>query len=193
MRSLGFKRREGLFGREVVLGVVDGVVDGRKRWRREREAEEEASGDGGGNELTRRASSQMMGHNGSSNGGGGLVGRSTTETEGTVAVKMDELLGQEGNPAVLTVLKRVLESYGVDLEDDVFEPIQSTTAGGGKDGSSMASVRRGWLDEAELTGVGAPSRDRFGWPELQLKCLRDAIGISETLPGTLTFLSRLHV
>jgi hypothetical protein len=179
MRQLGFGRREGLLCREIGLGLVDGIIEGRKKWRREQELEEEAGDAGGGGEgmTTRRVSSRGApgGPNGGSMGGGG--GRAM-EREGSVAVKVEEVGGKEGNESVLALIKKTLEGYGVDLEDDVFEPKPAIKGGSLAENAEGDDRKlRGWRDDAQ------EGRARFGWPELQLKCLRDAIGVAEVLPG----------
>ncbi|KAL7409219.1 TRAPP II complex [Mrakia frigida] len=104
--------------------------------------------------------------------------------------------GKDGNEAVLRVLKGVLEGLGVDLEEG--EGVWDVD-GGGAGGARRMDVGRGsGGGEGEEEG-GSGGRGRFGWPELQLRAMRDAIGIAEVLPDhasvvlfSLTALRTLH-
>lgn len=82
--------------------------------------------------------------------------------------------GKKGNEAVLRMLKGVLEGLGVDIEgEEVWEKE------GNGEGSKRMDVGRAGEGEEGMSGSGS----RFGWPELQLRAMRDAIGTAEMLPG----------
>lgn len=85
-----------------------------------------------------------------------------------VAVRVGD--GKDGNEAVLRVLRGVLEGLGVDLEED-----EGVWLNEGDSGTKKMDLGR----TAEEGG-----REKFGWPELQMRAMRDAIGIAEVLPGT---------
>jgi hypothetical protein len=84
------------------------------------------------------------------NAGLGLVSASS----GTVTTMTKET--GEGNQAVLHLVQRILDVFGLDLSN--------------------------------MTGDGQPIEVpiRYGWAELQVAMLREAIAAAETLPGELT-------
>ena len=100
---------------------------------------------------------------------------------GEVGVRMGA--GKDGNEAVLRVLKGVLEGLGVDLEEGegVWDIEGEGEARRMDVGRASSAVEGG--DEG-----GSGGRGRFGWPELQLRAMRDAIGIAEVLPGSVSTL-----
>lgn len=100
-------------------------------------------------------------------------------TRGEVGVRAP--LERDGNEGLMVVLARVLEGYGVDLDRELFVQGLETKnlgaveiAGGGGEPVAGSGGKT-----AMESGVNA----RFGWPELQLRALRDGIAIAEALPG----------
>lgn len=89
------------------------------------------------------------------------------EAAGEAAVRVGD--GKDGNEAVLRVLRGVLEGLGVDLEEG-----NGVWAPDGEPGTKKMDLGR---------SAEEGSRDQFGWPELQMRAMRDAIGIAEVLPG----------
>lgn len=82
---------------------------------------------------------------------------------GTVSVR--QTLREEGNDSILRLVRHVCEMYGVDLD----------VVGVTKPGEDPIAVE-GSDDSAE------PS-DHYGWPELQIGVVREAVAIAEALPG----------
>jgi len=99
---------------------------------------------------------------------------------GEVGVRMGA--GKDGNEAVLRVLKGVLEGLGVDLEEGGREGVWDVEEG--EAAARRMDLGRAHSEDGEEEGGGGDiGRGRFGWPELQLRAMRDAIGIAEVLPG----------
>ncbi|KAJ9124172.1 hypothetical protein QFC22_000969 [Naganishia vaughanmartiniae] len=140
-RLLGLERREAVLAREVVAVVVAIIADTRIFGTR---LDAPIFGNAVGRE---NMASQIVGVSVSAgNAGLGLVPAST----GTVTTMTKET--GEGNQAVLHLVERILDVFGVDLSN--------------------------------LTGEGQPIDVpiRYGWAELQVAMLREAIAAAETLP-----------
>ena len=93
----------------------------------------------------------------------GVNGNSSPVVErGTVAIRAPE--SGEGNGSILALVRRICDVYGVPL--DVIDLYDD-----GDDGLQAAS-----------TGSDDPQREHFGWPELQVGAVREAMAIAEALP-----------
>jgi hypothetical protein len=93
-------------------------------------------------------------------------------SDGAVGVRFDD--GKEGNEALLELMDRYLVAYGVDVgaSGGVFA---------GRDEREVKEIRAGHRG-GDSTSAGEASLP-VGWPELQLRALRDSIGLAELLPG----------
>lgn len=141
-RLLGLERREAVLAREVVAVVVAMIADTRIVGNR---LDAPIFGGAASKENT---ASQIVGDSVSAgNAGLGLVSAST----GTVTTMTKET--GEGNQAVLHLIQRILDVFGLDLSN--------------------------------MTGEGQPVETpvKYGWAELQVAMLREAIAAAETLPG----------
>lgn len=98
---------------------------------------------------------------------------SGTVLDGTVGVRVED--ETTGNQALLEMMDRYLLAYGVDVE------AQGVFARKGED--EVKEIR------AELGGQVGGEGD--GWVELQLRALRDSIGLAEVLPGA--FLPHIYL
>lgn len=144
-RLLGLERREAVLAREVVAVVVAMIADTRIFGNR---LDAPIFGNAAGRD---NLASQLVGDSVEArNAGLGLISAST----GTVTTMTKET--GEGNQAVLHLVQRILDVFGLDLSN--------------------------------MTGDGQPIEVpiRYGWAELQVAMLREAIAAAETLPGELT-------
>lgn len=103
-------------------------------------------------------------------------------SDGAVSVRFED--GKEGNEALLELMDRYLVAYGVDVD---------ATGGvfASRDEREVKEIRAGdqridRSSDASSTGEGGLP---VGWPELQLRALRDSIGLAELLPGPSSFLA----
>ena len=83
---------------------------------------------------------------------------------GAVGVREND--NTDGNQSVLRIVKYICLVHGVDLE--TVEIVDTTNADADKTATNLA-------DDA--------SYDPFGWPELQIGIIREAIAVAEALPG----------
>jgi hypothetical protein len=158
---LGYKRKEAYILREVLGCVMDLLVCGREE-----------------NRGTPRSSS------GTGVAGLGIRGvsfgdRSISAEQGSVGVRHNDYV--EGNDSILSVLKYVCRVLGINLE--AVKLVDAHFDGHAKiedeSGSSPNSVPPFHPDDDALE----PSHDAYGWPELQIGVIREAIAVAESLPG----------
>lgn len=154
--SLGYRRKEAFILREVISCIMDLIVCGREE-----------------NDLLRKsdAGSVSTGNRSENSDEVSIVGK------GAVGVRQNEIL--EGNQSILKLLVRACKVLGVDLEA---VGVAKTTDGtrsevGGRDsgGSAVEDLERP-VDAA---------KESFGWPELQVGIIREAIAVAEALPDPL--------
>lgn len=84
------------------------------------------------------------------------------------AVAMKGIQRSTGNESVLKLVKHVCEVHGVNLEAVMF--MNTDTQDTQKDG-------QGTISDDLL-------EDPYGWPELQIGIIREALAVAEALPGT---------
>ena len=95
-------------------------------------------------------------------------------SQGTVGIRENERT--EGNESILHIVKHVCRVHGVDLE--AVKLLDSSTP----NRTSQTSQSEA---EDEPNEELAPSlQEPFGWPELQIDIIREAIGVAEALPGS---------
>ncbi|PCH38067.1 hypothetical protein WOLCODRAFT_114758 [Wolfiporia cocos MD-104 SS10] len=110
------------------------------------------------------------------NAGLGIRGAATGPAgQGTVGVRENQRT--EGNDSVLRIVKHVCRVHGVDLE-----AVKMFDLGAVADRTSKGQTL-GNNDDAELDDdlVEGP-QEPFGWPELQIGIVREAIAVAEALP-----------
>ncbi|KAI6022691.1 TRAPP II complex [Pisolithus marmoratus] len=154
---LGFKRKEVYVLREVVSCIMDLVVCGR-----------------GEDEQLRR----------SDLGGVGLIARPEpaegddpeAPKSGNMGVRRKENL--EGNPSILKLLYYACKVLGVNLEsvNPAPTPRDEPNTSHSKEESGL---------QREGTDVSQTSHVQFGWPELQVGVIREAVAVAEALPDYL--------
>lgn len=92
---------------------------------------------------------------------------------GTVGVRQNE--SAEGNASILRLLKYVCRVLGIDLEAVKLVHTAETSPEDGKTASADST-----LSEDDALEV---SQEVYGWPELQIGVIREAIAVAESLPG----------
>lgn len=93
------------------------------------------------------------------------------QNQGTVGVRTND--NTEGNESVLRIVKRICGVHGINLEAvKVFA----------NSGAAEPQTSTEKEEESE-----APE-DPYGWPELQIGIIREAIAVAEALPGPLSLL-----
>ncbi|KAG8746899.1 hypothetical protein FRC10_003070 [Ceratobasidium sp. 414] len=159
---LGFRRKEVYILRELVATVVDLIVCARE--------------EGGTGASTGRPSLAIGTSDAGENRAGGWPGvalqeenvQGEREHTGDVGVRIVE--SSEGNESVLRVVKYICEIYGID--------VSRVQIGGDDVGMVDASRVQGNEDEdVELDNA------RFGWREVQIGVVREAVQIAEALPA----------
>ena len=101
---------------------------------------------------------------------GAPVGNNTT-TPGTVGVRENPRV--EGNESVLRIIKHICRVHGVDIES--VKLVDISTLGATTNGDAT--------DDADEDEPSESPADPFGWPELQIGIVREAIAVAEALPG----------
>ncbi|KAF9246496.1 TRAPP II complex [Melanogaster broomeanus] len=155
-KCLGFKRKEAYVLREVISCVMDLVVCGR-------------------DEDDQLRKSDL--------GSAGLIVRTagldnddlpTSPWKGSLGVRRNENL--EGNQSVLNLLTYACKVLGIDLESASLASLPNTEC---SDSSPQTedTFPSGDLDLAESSITNS-----FGWPELQVGVVREAIAVAEALP-----------
>ncbi|KAG8937942.1 hypothetical protein FRC00_008884 [Tulasnella sp. 408] len=167
---LGFRRKEVYILREVLAVIMDMIVASRE------EATAKAAKAIMSGEVTEGKSPAPQ------NPGLGIAGAglenshslpnsATSLGAGTVGVRAN--VSDEGNESILRVVKYVCDIYGVDLSKIGIsrpgsDPPEDDSKG---DNNDVAASE-------EDEGAG----EAFGWPELQLGVVREAVAIAEALP-----------
>ncbi|KAG6850996.1 hypothetical protein H0H93_004483 [Arthromyces matolae] len=149
---LGYRRKESYILREVLGCVLDLMVCGR-----------EEDGLSRMSSIPGTSGLGLQGLN-ASMGAGGWSG---------VGVRMSE--SADGNDSVLGLLKHICRVLGIDL--DAVNLIDVNSAGhetpAQRDGSSI-------YDEYDNDALGLS--ETYGWPELQVGVVREAVAVAEALP-----------
>jgi trafficking protein particle complex subunit 9 len=153
---LGYKRKEAYVLREVLGCIMDLLVCGR-------EEAESTSSDGvnGGLGL----SIQGLPYGEPQPGGRDHVGIRQSESTG-------------GNESILRLLKHISRVLGVNLEAVKLVDGDTSDVGDLK-GSELP---RNFL-EVDIEDEKITSQDPYGWPELQVGVVREAVAVAEALPG----------
>jgi hypothetical protein len=154
---LGYKRKEAYVLREVLGCVMDLLVCGRE------EAESTSSDE--------------------FNGGPGLgiqgvtFGEPQPGAQDHVGIRQSE--STSGNESILKLLKYISRVLGVNLE--AVKLVDGDT--------SQVGILKGLEQprnsaQIELEDEKTASQDPYGWPELQVGVVREAVAVAEALPGS---------
>lgn len=157
---LGYPRKEAYILREVLGSVLDLIVCGRE--------------EGGA-----RAPAVGLGIRGATP----IVG---TASQGTVGIRENE--SADGNESVLRIVKYICGVHGIDLEAVKLlgaEAVAERLAQ--KDKHRDSTVDEDFAEQ--LDDFAGPTQEPFGWPELQIGIVREAIAVAEALPGAYLFLT----
>ncbi|CAE6440674.1 unnamed protein product [Rhizoctonia solani] len=149
---LGFRRKEVYILRELLACIIDLIICARE--------EAGANVSGRMSMISDANESRATGWPGAGIHQTGEISEST----GEIGVRIAETT--EGNESILRIVKYVCEIYGIDVSR---VQVGSEEVGAGKDGGGVD-------DEIELD---AP---RFGWREVQIGAVREAVQIAEALP-----------
>lgn len=153
---LGFRRREAFVLREVQAGVMDLIVLGREESRHAMSSSSQ-----------QRPDSQLD----------GASPTSITNTNGnsSALLSIRRIESKQGNTSVIRMARYVAQVYGVDLgQVAIADP-----------GARRMSSMKGLGAMTPLT-AGKDGDAQYGWPELQVGVVREALAIAEALPGTST-------
>lgn len=97
------------------------------------------------------------------------------QTWGAVGVRLSE--SAQGNASVLFVLKFVCKILGINLE--AVKMVDAPETSRPVSVSDAALISQYEQEETEVF------QEPFGWPELQVGVVREAVAIAEALPGTM--------
>jgi hypothetical protein len=97
---------------------------------------------------------------------------------GSVGVRANDSV--EGNESILRLLKYVCRVLGIDLEAvKLVNADSDKQSAADEEEESRSTVPPLQLDDEILDAT----RDIYGWPELQVGVVREAIAVAESLPG----------
>jgi hypothetical protein len=99
---------------------------------------------------------------------GATVNGKGSGDSGAVAVKGIER--SIGNESVLKLVKHICGVHGINLEAVRFVNTDPHT-------------QEAWADSQDTSSNDLPE-DPYGWPELQIGIIREALSVAEALPGT---------
>lgn len=151
---LGLKRKEAFVLREVLAVIMDMLLLSAREAVTPGTSARTSVGLGLGVDMP------------SMNGSG--PGKRVSTVGGAVGVRA--AVDEGGNESVLRLVRHVCDTYGVDLGKVGISQPGATT--------SEETGLKGTEDESDDAVV-----DPFGWPELQLGVVREAVAIAEALPG----------
>ncbi|KAI0670282.1 TRAPP II complex [Trametes maxima] len=107
----------------------------------------------------------------------GLTARNTslggTAAQGTVGIRENERT--DGNESILRIVKHVCLVHGIDLEAVKLLDVNSPPSRNSQQSQASEDAE---LDEDIVNSAQEP----FGWPELQIGIIREAIAVAEALP-----------
>lgn len=151
---LGYKRKEAYVLREMVSCIMDLVVCGRDEDYRLRRSDAGSAG------LVVGTAGLRSGEHNTPTGSGNLAFRPNEN--------------MQGNQSVLEILKCACQVLGVDLGTVNVAAPPNTEEEGDVDP---------YINSFEALPLAEPPNNSFGWPELQVGVVREAIAVAEALPG----------
>jgi len=152
--SLGYKRKEAYFLREVLGCILDLLVCSR---------EEDGYSRMSNPPTTAGLAIQNL-----------TIGGNQPDRRGIVGVRQNE--STEGNESILKLLKYVCRVLGVDLDAVQLVDSDSESCSVATDDEPLLSL----MEDDTSTLI----HDPFGWPELQVGIIREAVAVAEALPGS---------
>lgn len=151
---LGYRRKEAYVLREVISCIMDLVVCGRDEDYQLRRSDVGSAG------LVARTAGLQNGDDNTPTGNGSLAFRPNEN--------------MQGNQSVLKILSYACKALGVDLESvNVAEPPNAEEEGNVDP----------HIIPFEALSLAESLNNSFGWPELQVGVVREAIAVAEALPG----------
>jgi len=106
----------------------------------------------------------------------GISGLLSGDNRGNVGVRQNESI--EGNESLLTLLKYVCRVLGINLDAVRLVEVDTNGAATGLDHDTTVS------DTSQEYGALDSIQDAYGWPELQVGVVREAVAVAEALPGS---------
>ena len=163
---LGYRRKEAYILREVLGCVMDLLVCGR--------------------EENRGSLRSNLGTGGAGLGIRGISfeDRSPSAEQRSVGVRHNDSV--EGNLSILRLLKYVCRVLGIDLEAAKLVDPDSDMD---NEGDESANPNLPFQPDDDVFG---PTHDVYGWPELQVGVIREAIAVAEALPGPSVYAWSIH-
>ncbi|KAH7889670.1 TRAPP II complex [Phlebopus sp. FC_14] len=156
-KCLGFERKEAYILREVISCIMDLIVCGRNENDQLRKSDLRSAG------LVIHTSGLESGE-----------GAAVSPTKGSIGMRLNENL--EGNQSILRLLIYACRVLGLDLESVTLAPTPKSA-----DDDSQREHGHPSEDVALTEALG----NSFGWPELQVGVVREAIAVAEALPDQL--------
>lgn len=151
---LGYKRKEAYVLREMISCIMDLVVCGRDE---EYQLQRLDAGNAG---LAIRTAGLQSGDDSIPTGNGSLAFRPNENIQ--------------GNLSILKILTYACKVLGVDLESVQVVALSSVEEEGNVDQHTSSF---------EALPMAQSLNNSFGWPELQIGVVREAIAVAEALPG----------
>jgi len=152
---LGYKRKEIYILREVLGCLMDLVVCGREE------------------DDINRVTPQTTGL-GIRNGSGTIESLTLSSNRGGVGSRLNE--SSSGNESVLKLLKYVCRVLGIDLD-------AVKLVGGFEKSATDQDAGQSQITSIYDDGLRYEQYEVYGWPELQVGVVREAVAIAEALPG----------
>lgn len=150
---LGYRRKEAYVLREVISCIMDLVVCGRDEDYQLRRSDVGSPG------LVARTADLQNGDD------------NTPTANGSLAFRPNE--NMQGNQSVLKILTYVCKALGVDLES-----VNVASPPNAEEGNFDLHIV-----PFEVLSLAESLNNSFGWPELQVGVVREAIAVAEALPG----------
>lgn len=153
---LGYKRKEAYVLREVLGCIMDLLVCGREE-------------DG----ITKVSTPKTVGL-GIQDSPGIRTSLDSSLGQGSVGIRMSE--SSAGNESVLRLLRHVCRTLGIDLSAVKLVDVSSQEANG-QDTENIEPTPV--FDD----GLSLEHPESYGWSELQVGIIREAVAVAEALPG----------
>ncbi|KAG6866933.1 hypothetical protein C0991_003849 [Blastosporella zonata] len=150
---LGYKRKEAYILREVLGCILDLMVCGREE-------------DGLSRMSSVPGTSGLGIHAPNSSGGGGWGG---------VGVRMSE--SSDGNDSILELLKHICKVLGINLD-----AVKLVDANPNNSLPSIAADENAPISYEDYDNDASETTEPYGWPELQVGVVREAVAVAEALP-----------
>ncbi|CCM02371.1 uncharacterized protein FIBRA_04466 [Fibroporia radiculosa] len=113
---------------------------------------------------------------GSSSMNRGLAQPGASTSQGTVGIRENQRT--EGNDSLLRIVKHICRVHGVDLETVRLVDVSAVSQATSRQDRDMTDD----VSNADDDDLSELPQEPFGWPELQIGIVREAIAVAEALP-----------